>query len=1260
MNLYRRAKKRSTIATLATMVSLLSFSLNGQLIPFSQLPTYYITDTGKDRIIYLRNVATNKYQNALISPGTILKWASVTATNYLNDSILGTGAKPCLVTLNYFNTHSSSGYPIKDSAWTLYGNAGTSPATNFIGTTDTASIFIKLDNTLMGVLSSNSSSVIWGKNMSGLKLAAEPNVYGLGASNNYGDYKGVTLIGDGLTATGNQMIIIGASSSTAYPAEIVISDPMVFNGNSGTSGQVLYSHVTYDYWGNLPATIGDSGIAGSTYIAVTAAEPRVISLSGIIPGTYGGTGINNGSNTCTWNKSLLVPNDSGTVKYGVNYQSSVTMPTITSTAAGTTGQVLIATTGAAPSWGTYYSGTVTSFSSGNLSPLFTTSVANATTTPALSFSLTNQTANLFYGTSKTAGSQAPSFQTIYASMLGTSWDTNLANHSGSQYRLTVYTGANTLGNIINSVTAGALLQSGTASAYPSFITTIGSNITYNGAIIKGTYGGTGINNGGNTCTWNKSTTVFNDSSLAQYGTLECSSVSMPTLFSVAPGAATYVWTSNGTSSYPSWQAAAGGGTVTSFSSGNLSPLFTTSVANATTTPALSFSLTNQTAKLFYGTSKTAGSQAPSFQTIYASVLGTSWDTALASHSGSQYQLTDYTGANALGSISNSVTAGALLQSGTASAYPSYVTTIGSNITYNGAIITGTYGGTGINNGSNTCTWNTSTTVFNDSSLAKYGTLECSSVSMPTCFSVAPGAATYVWTSNGTSSYPSWQAAAGGGGSGWGLTGNAGTNSGTNFYGTTDTAMMKWRWNNIPVARLDFADSNIYIGQNVGIHNEPPTAPTFSCTVYDFPLTQPNLLARCGGYNTAIGTNSFQQNTIGNFNTALGFYSLNGNVSGSYNTAVGGFALYINSSGTGNNNTAIGYNSISTNTTGTGNTGCGDASLRNNGSGGNNVAVGNYCIPTSVTASFNTAVGSSALYALLNSGNPTLSSYNTVIGGQSCKYAGYNTATIFEQNFAAGYNSAYYLYEAKNCDIIGYNTIGGNSSQNSYLVSSVLNGAYSCYNLLSGKFITAIGDSSLYNNTTGNYNTAIGYGALLNSTTGSINTAIGYLAGTNISSGVNNVCIGNSAGAVFGDISNAVFFGNSANSSKGFLYNHGNGYCTWSSDTAGGSGTVTSFSSGNLSPLFTTSVANATTTPALSFSLSTVSPHNVLMGYTGGSASAPTFRNTWGIDLTQNTNWDTGILFHSYKAFGLIFDSTGGKTKTAIGSISAGFRAVKLQ
>ena len=60
---------------------------------------------------------------------------------------------------------------------------------------------------------------------------------------------------------------------------------------------------------------------------------------------------------------------------------------------------------------------------------------------------------------------------------------------------------------------------------------------------------------------------------------------------------------------------AGNGTVTSFSSGNLSPLFTTGVATATTTPALSFTLTNQTANRVFAGPSSGGAAAPTFRAL---------------------------------------------------------------------------------------------------------------------------------------------------------------------------------------------------------------------------------------------------------------------------------------------------------------------------------------------------------------------------------------------------------------------------------------------------------------------------------------------------------------------------------------------------------------------------------------------------------------------------------------------------------------------
>ena len=62
------------------------------------------------------------------------------------------------------------------------------------------------------------------------------------------------------------------------------------------------------------------------------------------------------------------------------------------------------------------------------------------------------------------------------------------------------------------------------------------------------------------------------------------------------------------------------------------------------------------------------------------------------------------------------------------------------------------------------------------------------------------------------------------------------------------------------------------------------------------------------------------------------------------------------------------------------------------------------------------------------------------------------------------------------------------------------------------------------------------------------------------------------------------------------------------------GTVTSFSSGGLSPLFTTTVATATSTPALSFTQINQPANVVFAGPASGAAAAPTFRNIVGADF----------------------------------------------
>lgn len=93
------------------------------------------------------------------------------------------------------------------------------------------------------------------------------------------------------------------------------------------------------------------------------------------------------------------------------------------------------------------SGSLTSFSAGNLTPLFTTSVSNPTTTPALTFALVNQNANLVYAGPSTGPEAAPTFRALVAS--------DLPSDSGAYWKTS---GTSTLTNstVVNAVSGADL------------------------------------------------------------------------------------------------------------------------------------------------------------------------------------------------------------------------------------------------------------------------------------------------------------------------------------------------------------------------------------------------------------------------------------------------------------------------------------------------------------------------------------------------------------------------------------------------------------------------------------------------------------------------------------------------------------------------------------------------------------------------------------------------------------------------------------
>lgn len=122
-------------------------------------------------------------------------------------------------------------------------------------------------------------------------------------------------------------------------------------------------------------------------------------------------------------------------------------------------------------------GTVSNFSAGDLSPLFTTTEATTTTTPVLSFALTDAPANSFFGNT-TNGATAPSYNTAsnLSSVAGSATATTPVTISGGSNALVNAAGATVaVNNTAPLWNANQLNGTGVAATTP----TNGQVLTYN-------------------------------------------------------------------------------------------------------------------------------------------------------------------------------------------------------------------------------------------------------------------------------------------------------------------------------------------------------------------------------------------------------------------------------------------------------------------------------------------------------------------------------------------------------------------------------------------------------------------------------------------------------------------------------------------------------------------------------------------------------------------------------------------------------------
>jgi len=170
-----------------------------------------------------------------------------------------------------------------------------------------------------------------------------------------------------------------------------------------------------------------------------------------------------------------------------------------------------------------------------------------------------------------------------------------------------------------------------------------------------------------------------------------------------------------------------------------------------------------------------------------------------------------------------------------------------------------------------------------------------------------------------------------GGSGWSLTGNAGTDTSVNFFGTTDNRDIIIKRNNIRYG---------YYGVN-------------STGLGLYSLKYGNT----GANNTSIGNYSMFNLTTGTQNTAVGFSSLSELTTGDYNVGIGQGA---NRTTTGTGNVGVGYASLSSLTIGSYNVAVGTAAGDRLTIGGKNTLIGDSATTINSSTDSSGAFGTEAV------------------------------------------------------------------------------------------------------------------------------------------------------------------------------------------------------------------------------------------------------------------------------------------------------------
>ena len=588
-----------------------------------------ITTTGTISLPITGVTAASYGSSSAVPTFTVDTYGRITAASNTNISTSAIGAVPTSRTISTSGGISGGGDLTTDRTFSLTAIA---------------------NNTLLGNTSGSSASP------SATTLTALMDA-------TFGDHQGDVVYRAGSLWTtltpgaAGQLLATGGSGANPYWASV---------GGTGTvlsigAGTGLASSTTNPITTSGTLRIADTTVTAGTYGSQTAVPTIIVNAQGQLTSATNTT-IAIAASQVTSGSFTVAQGGTGATTFtanGIVYGNSTSALQVT--AAGTTGQILIGNTGAAPSWSSSLpSGfAVTSFSGGS-----TGLTPSSASTGAVS--LGGLLGSTYGGTGVNNGS----------STLTMAGNVTYAGAFTQTFTATGNTSVTlpTSGTLVNTAvtTLSSLASIGTVTAG-----------TWNASLIAGTYGGTGVNNGSFTITLGGNLTTsgaFNTTltataatsvTLPTSGTVMSSVTALPGAVTGTPSASNYL-RGDGT-----WATT---GTVTSvgFTGGIIS------VATATTTPALTVAGTSGGIVYFSSGTTWASSAALAANAI---VIGGGAGVAPS---------TTTTGTGVITAIGNNVNTTSGLATGAVTTLSS-LSSIGTIATgvWNGTAIGVAYGGTGL-------------------------------------------------------------------------------------------------------------------------------------------------------------------------------------------------------------------------------------------------------------------------------------------------------------------------------------------------------------------------------------------------------------------------------------------------------------------------------------------------------------------------------------------------------------------------------------